>query len=894
MKKTILASLLSLSLVFNLAPVSAAVIDTKQELIVTFKTKMDTTFLVSKGAQIKRVYPSIKGVSVSILASKESDLYKNSDIKSIEHVQTFQAIGQVDDWGIEPTKARVANQLGYTGKGVKVAVLDTGISPHPDLYISGGVSFMSNSSSYTDDNGHGTHVAGIIGAKNNDIGFVGVAPDAEIYAVKVMGANGMGTSDALISGIDWAIANNMDIINMSLGFSSIQGTAVHDAVKRATQSGILVLAAAGNNGNAAGNGDTVKFPARYSETIAVAATDRNSAKAVFSDAGPEVDIAAPGVSISSTSNKNGYVAMSGTSMATPYAAGIVALYKEAYPSYNTTQIRSLVEQNAKDLGPVGKDNLFGYGLIQAPTVKGTAVVPSAPSLPNGIRASEISTTSLKLSWNAESSPTVYELTRAGKLIYIGTSPTFVDTKLAAGTSYAYTLSARNVSGTSQASTFTTYTKPTSLAAPVIKTTAIDDTHITLTLNPVKAARTYTIKRNNTVIYTGESLQFKDQNLSPLQTYTYSVTATDYSGTLTSKETIKVLTTTPSRVKTISEQHDQTSVSLSWDAVSNVDGYIVKDGTKQIYKGPLTTVTQTKLLAGTVHAYSLLTYKGNQISLPTQISVRTTPVAPNIPQITGKTATKDSINVIWKKEYNVDSYALRVNGIEKYKGALSSYKITGLTPGTVYNIELIATNEVDSKQTSVSVKTIPNAPAAAPVITVSSDILSQNVSWTTVPGATYYIVKKDGKQVYKGSLLEFNVTKLLPNKNYTYEVIAGNEGGVSAQVAKISKSTLQQMDPIFSIHAPTAATKGVAASLSGTIKLSNGSPVALTNMTITMTKPGNVKQVIAVKTDVNGNFTYNFIPVKASVSGTYVFEFKVTSNLTTSYKTGNSIKNIVVS
>jgi len=238
------------------------------------------------------------------------------------------------------------------------------------LTISGGASFSTVTSSYADDNGHGTHVAGIIGARNNSIGTVGIAHEASIYAVKALEANGSGSLSSIIAGIDWSITNDMDVINLSLGTTS-PSTTLQQVVDRANNAGILVVAAAGNNGRADGTGDLVNYPARYSSAIAVAATDINNNRASFSATGSTVEVAAPGVSINSTLANGGYGQMSGTSMATPYVAGNLALMKQAFPTLSSSQLRTKLSQDSIDLGTAGRDTWFGNGLVQAPTSGGT-------------------------------------------------------------------------------------------------------------------------------------------------------------------------------------------------------------------------------------------------------------------------------------------------------------------------------------------------------------------------------------------------------------------------------------------------------------------------------------------------------------------------------------------
>lgn len=203
---------------------------------------------------------------------------------------------------------------GYTGQGIKVAVLDTGVSNHTDV---------SATSIYgpgtTDSHGHGTHVAGIIGAKANGQQGVGVAPGVTLYSGNVL-PDGTGTDADLIKAIKAAQAKKVDIINMSLGGLGYDG-AFQQTINEAYEQGIAIFAASGNDGGA-----NYTYPSCYDHVISVAATDAGNERASFSNYGDKVDISAPGVAIWSTSkNGTGYTRMSGTSMACPVAAGEAAV-----------------------------------------------------------------------------------------------------------------------------------------------------------------------------------------------------------------------------------------------------------------------------------------------------------------------------------------------------------------------------------------------------------------------------------------------------------------------------------------------------------------------------------------------------------------------------------------
>ena len=290
---------------------------------------------------------------------------------------------QTIEWGVD----RIDADLAWTkslGLNVKVAIIDTGIDQdHADLIgnLKGGVNFVSKSpvkpadpNKWDDDNGHGTHVAGIVGAINNEIGVVGIAPKAELYAVKVLDRNGSGYTSDVIDGITWAMNSGMQVINMSLGTASdIQP--MHDAVDAAYSAGIVVVAAAGNSGDGNDSTNDVSYPAKYSSVIAVAATAFDDSAPTWSSSGEEVELSAPGVDVRSTWNDGFYKTISGTSMASPHVAGTVALVlattvQSAYDAngnglWDPLEVRAVLQVTADDLGAEGHDNVYGYGLVDA-------------------------------------------------------------------------------------------------------------------------------------------------------------------------------------------------------------------------------------------------------------------------------------------------------------------------------------------------------------------------------------------------------------------------------------------------------------------------------------------------------------------------------------------------
>jgi len=237
----------------------------------------DEDVIREHGGKTKYTYHIINAKAVEIPKQAIDRIKRNPRVAYVEEDAKVYALDAElnDSWGVKRIGAGVVHVGGNTGAGVKVAIIDTGIDyNHPDLDANFGTllgyNFVNDDDDPMDDNGHGTHCAGIVAAEDNG---VGVAPEAYLYGVKVLDSGGSGFITDVIAGIDWSVQNDMEIISMSLGGGG--SVSLEAACDNAYNAGIVVVASAGNGGNPPGRGDNVGYPAAYSSVIAVAATDSN-------------------------------------------------------------------------------------------------------------------------------------------------------------------------------------------------------------------------------------------------------------------------------------------------------------------------------------------------------------------------------------------------------------------------------------------------------------------------------------------------------------------------------------------------------------------------------------------------------------------------------------------
>ena len=370
------------------------------------------------GGKIKYSYSIVDAIAATLPAGAIEGLSHNPHVTSIDLDDTVYAVdAELDNsWGVKRIGAgdvHASTTLNMNkGAGVNIGIIDSGINYfHPDLNSNyrGGYDFYYYDYDPMDAYGHGTHVAGTACAEDDGFGVVGVAPECNLYSLRVLNEDGVGYWSDIIAAVQWSTGVpvylaawgitpatttqgvQMDVINLSLGKDRNPGTIVKQAFDNAEAMGVVIVAAAGNSGTLSGKGKNVIYPAKFASVIAVGATDSADKRASFSSTGPEVQLAAPGVSVYSTWNGSSsysnpqpvcnasgdcYKYGSGTSMASPHVAGVAALViatgvidksaigTSGYGRIND-EVRKVMNDTAKDLGSAGKDSQYGYGLVSA-------------------------------------------------------------------------------------------------------------------------------------------------------------------------------------------------------------------------------------------------------------------------------------------------------------------------------------------------------------------------------------------------------------------------------------------------------------------------------------------------------------------------------------------------
>jgi len=453
----------------QLSPEKGGPPDGLVKVLIGFKEKpgaAQQAMVKGVGGKIKYTYNIVPAIAASVPKVAIEALKKNPNVTDVEMDNKVYALQETtSNWGIEAIGADIAHANWHNGIGIEVAVIDTGIDDsHSELYVYSGHNFVNPDMDPTDDNGHGTHVAGIIAAQSNNIG---IASGVNLYALKALDSEGVGYVSDIIFAIQWAsdpdgdgsASDRLDIINMSFG-ANVSNIFLKWACNLAYRDGLLLVAAAGNE-----DGGAVGYPAAYNRVIAVSAIDKNKQLADFSSTGSEVELAAPGVDIYSTmptydvtlnhapNNCNqGFDELSGTSMACPHVVGAAALVWAANPGWSNKDVRNCLQETATDLGDSGIDDEFGYGLVNVAAALGLdeEVDTTPPNQVTGLSATAFSSSQIDLSWtsNSESDISYYNIYRDNYLVPVSTTTNnnYSDVGLNPLTTYNYKVSAVDTSG----------------------------------------------------------------------------------------------------------------------------------------------------------------------------------------------------------------------------------------------------------------------------------------------------------------------------------------------------------------------------------------------------------------------------------------------------------------
>ena len=322
------------------------------------------TILRNHGAKPLKSLPNRLMMVATLNKAAFNKLKNNPQVASISSDPKRYLAAQSTPYGIPMVQANQLAQNNLSAR--KVCIIDTGFNlGHPDLGDqNNGVTGQANNAQvgnwYNDGNGHGTHVAGTVAALNNNEGVVGVYPGVDLHIVKIFNDNGQWTfASDLIDGIDQCQNAGANVVNMSLGGGS-SSNAERNAMQGFANNGILLVAAAGNSGNS-----SLSYPASYDAVVSVAAVGSNESRASYSQYNSQVELAGPGSSVNSTYPTNTYRSLSGTSMASPHVAGVAALVWSFFPQCTNEQVRAALQDTAKDKGSSGRDNFYGYGIVQA-------------------------------------------------------------------------------------------------------------------------------------------------------------------------------------------------------------------------------------------------------------------------------------------------------------------------------------------------------------------------------------------------------------------------------------------------------------------------------------------------------------------------------------------------
>ncbi len=342
------------------------------------------------GGQVKYSYQLIPAMAIVVSTDQIDAVVEHPNVSVVEQ----DGVAYVDDinntWGVKEIGGGLAHNLGQFGAGVTVGLIDTGLDyTHPEVahvYL-GGYDFVNDDADPMDDHFHGTHVTGTIAALRDNTGVVGVAPDIQMWVAKGFNAAGSGDYSDLIACVEFVSLQGCDVVNNSWGGGGSYTLRI--AFEASQAAGVIHICASGNNYSLGG----VSAPARYDSTYAIGAMESLFKIADFSNTGPQLDFAAPGVDILSANLGGGYTLASGTSMATPHVVGVAALALGSHTISDQNgdgllwdEVYERLMLTSVDLGDLGWDKKFGHGMVNAQAVLAAPMTLTGTDFHSGSQA----------------------------------------------------------------------------------------------------------------------------------------------------------------------------------------------------------------------------------------------------------------------------------------------------------------------------------------------------------------------------------------------------------------------------------------------------------------------------------------------------------------------------
>lgn len=574
--------------------------------LISYKNEEGKQKVLGDAEDVNEVLHNVEMVEASLTEQQLAELKKDPNIEFIDTKEAPMTLADLDmpvepklvpTWNLSLINTPVAWRNGIFGNKIKVAVIDTGINLIDDLpNIAGRISFVRDlpetvikESDNVDrggirENGHGTSVAAVIGAKvggylkdNKTSDVIGVAPNVQLYSLKYADGTTSGTTTEIVKSIDWAIANKMDIINISSGLY-IDVPALRNAVQKAYNAGILIVASAGNDGNHR----NVTYPARYSQVIAVSAISAKQKISYFSNTGSSMNLTAPGEAVPTVNKDGKLIYASGTSYAAPHVTGILALLKQQYPFLSAKELRAKLDETATaiDLGIAGVDNLYGKGLVQYPQAEDSVIEDLVdPQIEKVTDHTATVSFSLPNDMNSEKVAIYLD----DKLIKTTTSRKYSIKKLQSSKDYKITLKVVSQDGRAsngidlQIHTLKDITPPaevTKLVASLIQINAVTVNWKKPSTEDFKQSNIYV---NNKKVGSTKDSTYTIRHLNPNQTYKIEVKTEDEAKNISQG----IALTIPTPAKKVLHSPSVKKVS---DRTTNISGTAEANTTFLIYKG----------------------------------------------------------------------------------------------------------------------------------------------------------------------------------------------------------------------------------------------------------------------------------------------------------------------